>query len=152
MVQPPAQTAEALASVALRVWPAVPPSVAVTTTPVVATASAVPVRTAALRPVQARSARPRPASVSSANNVPRTKPPRNEVFTSHAPEVVTEYFPLNGNSLTTNEEMQVVRVKLPRHVLAAFGLPVNEARANERVTADVLLGADGLAHAVRFVR
>ena len=140
--QPPAQTATALASVAPRVWPAVPQPA-----PVVTTVRAASVRTA-FRPVQART-RPRPALVAAA---PRTKPARNEVFTSHAPEVVTEFFPLNGNSLTTNEEMQVVRVKLPRQVLAAFGLPVNEARANERVTADVLLGADGLAHAVRFVR
>ena len=145
--QPPAQTATALASVAPRVWPAVPQFAPVMTTPIVATVHAASVRTAAFRPVQARSTRP--ALVAAA---PRTKPARNEVFTSHAPEVVTEFFPLNGNSLTTNEEMQVVRVKLPRQVLAAFGLPVNEARADERVTADVLLGADGLAHAVRFVR
>jgi hypothetical protein len=41
---------------------------------------------------------------------------------------------------------------LPRSALASLGLPMNVERANERVKADVLLGHDGLARAIRFVR
>jgi hypothetical protein len=32
------------------------------------------------------------------------------------------------------------------------GLPVNEERANERIRADMVLGQDGIARAVRFVQ
>ena len=47
---------------------------------------------------------------------------------------------------------QIVRVQLPRAALANFGLPVNMDRYNEKVKADVLLGVDGRAHAIRFVQ
>ena len=33
-----------------------------------------------------------------------------------------------------------------------FGLPMNMDRANERIKADVVVGNDGLARAIRFVR
>jgi hypothetical protein len=46
----------------------------------------------------------------------------------------------------------VVRVELPRSAMASFGLPVNFERAGGRVKADVLLGDDGIARAIRFVR
>ena len=46
----------------------------------------------------------------------------------------------------------MVRVRLPRSALAAFGLPMNEQRAEETIQADVVLGEDGLARAVRFVK
>ena len=46
---------------------------------------------------------------------------------------------------------QIVRVELPRTTMANFGLPVNMERSDERIKADVLLGVDGLAHAIRFV-
>jgi hypothetical protein len=46
----------------------------------------------------------------------------------------------------------VLRVELPRSALRAVGLPVNENRLSERIDADVLLGQDGLARAVRFVQ
>ena len=46
----------------------------------------------------------------------------------------------------------MMRVDLPRSAMATFGLPVNMDRANERVKADVLVGVDGLPHAIRFVR
>jgi len=45
-----------------------------------------------------------------------------------------------------------VRVELPRSALANFGLPVNMDRYNEKVKADVLVGVDGLAHAIRFIQ
>jgi hypothetical protein len=46
----------------------------------------------------------------------------------------------------------LVRVELPRTALRKFGLPMNEDRAAERVMADVLMGEDGLARAIRFVQ
>jgi hypothetical protein len=49
------------------------------------------------------------------------------------------------------ERGRVVRVRLPRAALAAFGLPVNERQAEQPIRADVVLGDDGLARAVRFI-
>jgi hypothetical protein len=45
-----------------------------------------------------------------------------------------------------------VRVELPRSALSSFGIPVNADHAGGRVKADVLLGEDGTARAIRFVR
>jgi hypothetical protein len=68
-------------------------------------------------------------------------------------EIVTDFLPLTyGGSLTQMDDGQVVRVELPRSALQSFGLPVNAERAGERVKADVLLGHDGVARAIRFVR
>jgi hypothetical protein len=68
-------------------------------------------------------------------------------------EVVTQFFPLReGEDLTALESLQLVRVELPGSALSEVGLPVNIETANELVEADVLLGQDGMARAIRFVR
>ena len=50
------------------------------------------------------------------------------------------------------ERGEVVRVSLPREAVGMFGIPVNPERMQEIVQADVVLGEDGTARAVRFVR
>jgi hypothetical protein len=50
------------------------------------------------------------------------------------------------------ESGQLIRVRMPRATLARFGLPVNLEQADVPVKADVLVGEDGLARAIRFVR
>jgi len=68
-------------------------------------------------------------------------------------EIATEFLPLaDANNLTAQDGGQLVRVELPRSALLAFGLPMNIERADEPVKADVLVGQDGLARAIRFVR
>jgi hypothetical protein len=68
-------------------------------------------------------------------------------------EVVTRFFPLReGEDFTTLDSLQVVRVELPSSALGEVGLPVDPETANEPVKADVVLGQDGLARAIRFVR
>jgi len=68
-------------------------------------------------------------------------------------EIATDFLPMTyGGAANLQEGGQMVRVELPRSAMASFGLPVNMDRSNERVKADVLLGVDGLAHAIRFVR
>lgn len=67
-------------------------------------------------------------------------------------EIATAFFPVNYGGANLDEGGRVVRVDLPRSALAHFGLPINMVRANERIKADVLLGVDGLPHAIRFVR
>jgi hypothetical protein len=41
---------------------------------------------------------------------------------------------------------------MPRSALIAFGLPVNVEHADAPVNAELLLGEDGMARAIRFVR
>jgi hypothetical protein len=68
-------------------------------------------------------------------------------------EIATEFFPVGyGSTLNLQDGGQLVRVELPRLALARFGLPVNVNRANQKVKADVLVGVDGLARAIRFVQ
>jgi hypothetical protein len=60
-------------------------------------------------------------------------------------------FLLLPNADTPFEYGAVIRVELPRSALVKVGLPVNEDRFPEPVKADVLIGQDGVARAVRFV-
>jgi len=73
---------------------------------------------------------------------------------SNEAERVTEFISLvaGAPAATPLEGGQLVRVQLPRAALASLGLPLNVERENESVKADVLLGNDGLARAIRFVR
>ena len=69
------------------------------------------------------------------------------------PEETTEFIPtIQGSDFAPLSSGQVVRVMVPRSAMNYFGLPVNADRVNEKVAADVLLGEDGLARAIRFVR
>jgi hypothetical protein len=68
-------------------------------------------------------------------------------------ETVTEFFPLRYSSVPISEG-QLVRLVVPRSALASFGLaPVDSQGMSWEgtVLADVLVGEDGLARAVRFV-
>jgi hypothetical protein len=69
-------------------------------------------------------------------------------------ESMTEFIPLVAGvpAAPPLESGQLVRVQLPRAALASLGLPLNAERGDEPVKADVLLGGDGLARAIRFVR
>jgi hypothetical protein len=69
-------------------------------------------------------------------------------------EVVTEFFPLTYSSVPVSGA-QIVRVDVPRTTLVLFGLePIDVlgGTASGSVLADVLVGDDGLARGVRFVR
>ncbi len=68
-------------------------------------------------------------------------------------ELTTDFIPLVPCvGLDCFEGGQLVRVAMPRIALIFLGLPMNEQLAQEPVTADVLIGGDGVARAIRFVR
>jgi hypothetical protein len=67
-------------------------------------------------------------------------------------EVATRFIPLIYDDLDENEAAAVIRVRLPRPVLATFGFPMSQDRASETVDADVVLNDAGMARAIRFVR
>jgi hypothetical protein len=54
-----------------------------------------------------------------------------------------EFNPLEGG--------QVVRVKLPRSMLASFGIAVNMETGDEPVRADLVLGNDGVPRSIRLI-
>jgi hypothetical protein len=67
-------------------------------------------------------------------------------------EVRTEFFavdPLAGEGMT---DAYLVRVKVPRATMAAYGIPVSADSFDERVEADILVSGDGAVRAIRFVR
>lgn len=67
-------------------------------------------------------------------------------------EFATPFFalPFSDAALPLDQAV-VIRVELPRSALTLAGLPVDEDWRNECVQADLVLGADGLARAIRFV-
>jgi len=68
-------------------------------------------------------------------------------------EIATDFIPvIYGGAANLAEGGRMVRVELPRSAMASFGLPVHMDRVNQKVKADVLLGVDGLAQAIRFVQ
>jgi hypothetical protein len=50
------------------------------------------------------------------------------------------------------ESGEVVRLQMQRSALIVFGLPVNVEHADALVNAELLLGEDGMARAIRFLR
>lgn len=83
--------------------------------------------------------------------------PSDTVQTPSAPEaaiaeVATEFLPLLYYHLPMNTG-STVRIEVPATALVAFGLaPTDFQEGHGTVQADVLVGEDGLARAVRFVR
>ncbi len=68
-------------------------------------------------------------------------------------KAVTEFYPLlRGDDLSALEGIRVVTVELPSSALAEVGLPSPPAGEATSVRAEVLLGQDGVARAIRFVQ
>jgi hypothetical protein len=65
-------------------------------------------------------------------------------------EIMTEFFPLL-DAPPPFERGELVRVMVPVAMMRTVGLPVNEERLSDQVYADVLVGEEGLARAIRFV-
>src|ERR1700688_2018150 len=61
-----------------------------------------------------------------------------------------DFTQLPGSSLQDVEDGAIVRVRMERASLAAFGLPVNEDESSDWIQVDVLVGIDGSAQAVRL--
>ncbi len=55
-------------------------------------------------------------------------------------------------SLDPTDRAELVRVSMPAAQLLSWGFPISGSDPNFRIDADVLVGGDGLARAVRFIR
>ncbi len=67
--------------------------------------------------------------------------------------VATEFVPLErGGFIEPMDRGQLVRMQVPRMAMRNAGFPVREDRLSEPVLADVLVGEDGTARGIRFVK
>lgn len=73
-------------------------------------------------------------------------------FDGRSTEVATDFLPLTYVDPASQQSGQIVRVKMARSTLIAFGVPMNMERSGELIMADVLVGDDGLPRAIRFVQ
>jgi hypothetical protein len=86
------------------------------------------------------------------SNPASTRPPVSRVGDA-GNEIATDFFSVGDTSAQSLADGgQLFRIQLPRSALMSFGLPVNTDGANQKVKADVLVGSDGIARAIRFVR
>jgi hypothetical protein len=101
-----------------------------------------------------RSSFAEPGSTSGQSGSPLTADSASTVAANYGSnEIATDFMPIGYSSpMNLEDGGQVMRVEVPRSTLAGFGLPVNMDRVNERVKADVLVGPDGQARAIRFVQ
>jgi hypothetical protein len=102
------------------------------------------------KPVVRAATKQQPATVAAAP-APEPTPVRAAGPKRQKPrEIVTEFFPLLDVA-PPFEGGQLLRVTVPASTMREVGLPVNEDRLGDRVYADVLVGQEGLARAIRFV-
>lgn len=84
----------------------------------------------------------------------RTESARRKIIklkTDRSPkaEFATDFIALSY--LPASESGQVVRVKVPRSMLVSLGVSTNVERGKELVNAEVIVGDDGAARAIRFL-
>lgn len=85
--------------------------------------------------------------------VPRIKSPETSVDKAKKNEITSDYIALTYVDETSAiDSGMVVRVKVPRTTLIAMGLQLNTAQTDGYVKADLVLGDDGVARAIRLVQ
>jgi hypothetical protein len=116
----------------------------------------VPIPTTKLRAERSAVRTEVPSAETSVKSHPKTAAERGpgERFRPAAKQVASdtagEFIALAGSSYPMGDGM-VVRVELPRSAPALVGLPLAGGDTSGTVTADVVLGQDGVARAIRFV-
>lgn len=82
------------------------------------------------------------------------RPALNTAASPQAPESApADFIPVPFSApLGTNERAQLVRVSIPAATLAVWGFPLAPIEPSRKIDADVVVGENGLARAVRLVR
>jgi hypothetical protein len=81
------------------------------------------------------------------------KPNQAKSAQSHKKDAKAVFYPLafGGNWEADGEDLQIVRAELSRAELFALGINLPVENESVRVKTDLLVGADGVARAIRFV-
>lgn len=83
----------------------------------------------------------------------RTSRTARALPTSEPTELVTDFYSLvPASGFAPTEGGQLVRLRVPRASLASLGVPLPYGNPDGSVTADLVMGYDGVAHAIRFVQ
>lgn len=84
---------------------------------------------------------------------PERKAPSAKSPSQTKTELASEFYALNymGNPNETGEALRVVRTELSPSALFSLGVNVPIENAKEKIKTDLLVGADGVARAIRFV-
>ncbi len=99
-------------------------------------------------PAVAITPRKKPSSIRKA----KTSQPAN-AYQAVAGKTTDEYVPLTYLAKTTAiDSGTIVRVRLSRSALVSLGLPVNLENTSDSVSAEVVMGDDGVARAIRLVQ
>ncbi|MGB8458813.1 MAG: hypothetical protein WCE50_13900 [Candidatus Acidiferrum sp.] len=88
---------------------------------------------------------------SNAADGPSQAPENLSADVSNADDLA-DFTPLPGSAPDLTEQAEILRVRMQRGSLGAFGLPVNEQRAGDWIQVDLLVGNDGLPEAVRLAQ
>jgi len=123
-----------------------PPNSVVVTTP--APTNIDPVRPPGVEP-------PAVATVRKKSNSTRKAKPAQPAsgYQTVASKSRDEYVPLTYLAKTTAIDTgMIVRVRLSRSALVSLGLPVNLENTSDSVSAEVVMGDDGVARAIRLVQ
>jgi hypothetical protein len=109
--------------------------------PVVSGASQAPPAAKPSRPAEKRAVQP-----------VRTVPRGPVLLARERPEELTGFLPLPyADPQAPLGSGEVVRIRLSESSLALLGVPVSEGAGSRPITADVVVGEDGVARAIRFV-
>ncbi len=80
-----------------------------------------------------------------------SRPSKNEISTEAAvAETKTDFIALSYAA--NSESGQIVRVKVPSSMMVSLGVKTEVENGAELVSAEVVIGDDGLARAIRFIR
>jgi hypothetical protein len=100
-----------------------------------------------------------PAAITTRANKPQPLKRKAERVASRRPSEVAavktsdEYVPLTYLAKTTAMDTgTIIRVRLSRSALVSLGLPVNLENSSDSVSAEVVMGDDGVARAIRLVQ
>jgi hypothetical protein len=83
----------------------------------------------------------------------RTKPLPKQSVPQSVPkdeEIKTEFIALSYSPIP--ESGQILKVKVPRSMMASLGVTANVEKSSELVNAEIIVGDDGLTRAIRFVQ
>ena len=102
---------------------------------------------------------PAPASLQIANKTSAIKTVRHKPLRAvsavaeevETAEIATEFLPLTYSANRDDQRGQIVRMEMPRSVLATMGVPTTNL-TGDHVKADVMLSDDGVALAIRFIQ
>jgi hypothetical protein len=91
------------------------------------------------------------APATPAQHLPRRKTPRRvrrPIVIEN--EIAARFYPLIGQDEASLESGRVVTVEVPVSTLIAMGMPVSTTDINRSIHAELLIGQDGLARAIRL--